>query len=296
MRNLPQAFADHLATGATTLCRCWKLIRRDGAGLGFTDHDQDVVFGGLTFAAGSGLDGSEAESKIGLAVGGFELSGALTSAALTDTDIAGGVWDNASVETWLVNWADASQRVLLDIGQLGEIRRTDHGFTAEVRGVAQQFDEERGRLYQSRCNADLGDARCGINLEDGRYKGQGTIAATDGRQTISLVIGAFTTGWFDGGSLTFLSGANAGALFEIRQHSFDGTNARFVLWQPSATQISVGDQIAVRAGCDKSIDICRAKFANWLNFRGFPSIPTNDFVLTYAREGDSSQNGGVLPI
>ena len=295
MRAFSSAFADHLASGATTLCRCWKLVRRDGSALGFTDHDVDVVVAGLTYAALSGLEGAEVESKLGLAVGGTELAGVLTSSALTDAEIAGGVWDSSTVETWLVNWAEPETRILLDIGQIGEIRREDFGFTAEVRGIAQRFDEERGRIYQASCNADLGDARCGIDVSSAAYRAIGSVTATDGKLTLTASLGAgFASGWFDGGSITFTSGTNAGALFEVRQHTLE-SDARFVLWRPSAAPINVGDQIVAQAGCSKSLETCRNKFDNALNFRGFPSIPTNDFVLNYAREGDSTQDGGVLP-
>ena len=46
MKTLPAALDAHLATGATTLCWCWRLTRRDGIRFGFTDHDRDVVFDG----------------------------------------------------------------------------------------------------------------------------------------------------------------------------------------------------------------------------------------------------------
>ena len=56
--------------GVTTLCRCWIITRRDGVVQGFTDHDEDVVLDGVTCRAGSGLTGSEATQKLGLAVDG----------------------------------------------------------------------------------------------------------------------------------------------------------------------------------------------------------------------------------
>ena len=62
MRNLPPGLAAHLEGGATTLCHAWKLLRRDGAVLGFTDHDRDLAFGGTTFAARTGLDAAEASA------------------------------------------------------------------------------------------------------------------------------------------------------------------------------------------------------------------------------------------
>ena len=57
MRELPAELAAHLAGGITSLCRCWRLVRRDGAVMGFTDHDRDISFGGTVFRANTGLRG-----------------------------------------------------------------------------------------------------------------------------------------------------------------------------------------------------------------------------------------------
>lgn len=77
MRTIPEGLAAHLAAGATTLCRCWKLIRRDGQVFGFTDHDRDLSFGGVVFAARTGLEAAEAGSELGFAVGGGDVAGVL---------------------------------------------------------------------------------------------------------------------------------------------------------------------------------------------------------------------------
>ena len=55
----------------------------------------------------------------------------------------------------------------------------------------------------------------------------------------------------------------------------------------------MGDGFIARAGCDKRIATCSAKFANVANFRGFPSIPGQDAVLRYASQ-DGSHEGNVL--
>ena len=68
MRDIPSGLAAHLADGVTTLCHCWKLIRRDGVTFGFTDHDRDLAFGGVAFAARSGLEAAEATAELGFAV------------------------------------------------------------------------------------------------------------------------------------------------------------------------------------------------------------------------------------
>jgi uncharacterized phage protein (TIGR02218 family) len=49
----------------------------------------------------------------------------------------------------------------------------------------------------------------------------------------------------------------------------------------------------IRAGCDKRIATCRAKFGNVVNFRGFPHMPGQDAVLRYATR-DGGHDGGVL--
>ena len=40
----------------------------------------------------------------------------------------------------------------------------------------------------------------------------------------------------------------------------------------------LGDTFTVTAGCDKQFATCQAKFANAVNFRGFPHMPGNDFI------------------
>ena len=44
-------FRAHTAEGITTLCRAWAIRRMDGVTFGFTDHDQDLAFDGITFKA-----------------------------------------------------------------------------------------------------------------------------------------------------------------------------------------------------------------------------------------------------
>ena len=49
-----------------------------------------------------------------------------------------------------------------------------------------------------------------------------------------------------------------------------------------------GQAFTITAGCDKHLDTCKAKFANVVNFRGFPHMPGNDFVTAVARPGRSA--------
>lgn len=289
MRTLSPALAAHLASGATTLCRCWKLARRDGTVMGFTDHDCTLEFEGVTFLAATGLDASEAEAATGLKVSGGEVSGALSDAGITEADIAAGLYDGAAVTTWRVNWADVSQRLMLDVAVIGEIRRADRTFVAELRGPMHALDQEQGRLYQRTCPAVLGDSRCGAVLSN-FTTGAVVTAADDGIGFSAAAVAGYQTGYFAGGIATFSTGANAGIVREIRASSGDA----IALWSPLPETPAPGDMLTLSAGCDKTFPTCQAKFANGLNFRGFPHIPAADFVLAYARTGEGGHDGGTL--
>lgn len=291
MRDLPAGLAAHLAQGATTLCRCWTLTRRDGTVLGFTDHDRPLGFDGRSFSPVTALEAAETTSELGFAIGGGEVSGAFAATGLSEADLARGLYDDARVDVYLVNWADPQQRILLDHGFIGEIKRSDTGFSAEVRGAARAFDEERGRIYSRSCSADLGDARCGVALAPATA----TVTGSDGRLSITApALAAFPDGHFTGGRLSFTSGANLGFASEIKRHGSREGLVTLQLWQAAPASIAIGDGFQVTPGCDKSFETCRRKFGNGLNFRGFPHIPGNDFIIGGVRPGDGALDGGSL--
>lgn len=291
MRSLPSALQQKLDAGVTTLAQCWKLKRRDGAVIGFTDHDVDLAFDGVTFRAGTGLSASEATSRFGLAVDGAEIAGALSDDSLTERDLSGGRYDAATVETWLVDVTDVGLRVLTARGSLGEVRREGATFGAELRGLADALAQESGRLYAARCGADLGDARCRVNLAASAFRGVGAVVAVDGvSQFTASGLTGFADGWFSAGKLVWSSGANAELAMEVKIHRKAGGVVRIVLWQAMADAIAPGDAFVVTAGCDKQFSTCRNRFGNSVNFRGFPHIPGNDFVLSYPRP--SAARGG----
>ena len=291
MRDIPSGLAAHIETAATTLCHCWSLTRRDGLVLGFTDHDRKLSFDGVDFAATTGLEAAESAAELGFAIGGGEVAGAFVALGLNEADLARGLYDDARVRIWRVNWAEPGQRVLMEEGFVGEIKRGETSFTAEVRSFAKAFDEERGRIYMRSCSADLGDARCGIAL----VPAEAEVAASDGRLALSAAgLESYADGHFTGGRLVCSSGANAGFATEVKRHGREGAQALFQLWQAPAAPIVPGDGFRVTPGCDKSFATCRAKFGNGVNFRGFPHMPTTDFIIGGVRPGDGALDGGSL--
>ncbi|MEO7224251.1 MAG: DUF2163 domain-containing protein [Devosia sp.] len=215
MRTLDIGFAEHIESGATTLATCWRIRRTDEMVFGFTDHDQMLSFGGTDYLPV--LDGGEAPARLGAQIDTGEVIGVLRSDAISEDDIAAGLFDGAEVETWRVNWRDVSQRLLQRRATIGEIVREDGQFRAELRSGQQALNRVRGRVYSPLCDAVLGDARC------------------------------------------MVSDAH-----------------------PDFAE-----------GCDRRLSTCRERFDNVANFRGFPHIPGNDFVLRYPR-GDRELEGGAL--
>jgi len=294
MRSIPPALQTKLDSGATTLCRCWLITRADGLRQGFTDHDADVALGDITCRADSGLSASEATQRFGLAVAGAELSGALADDTLNEDDLAAGRYDAAAVELWLVDWSAPDLRVLMAKGSLGEVRREGPAFTAEMRGLSQQLAAETGRLFTATCAADLGDARCTVDLGLAAFRGSGTVAAVTATARFSASgLDAFADGWFTAGKLTFATGANAGLAVEVKAHRHADA-VTFELWQAMPQPIAAGDAFTVTAGCDKRFATCHDRFNNVVNFRGFPHIPGNDFVIRYPVQGEPGNDGTSL--
>jgi uncharacterized phage protein (TIGR02218 family) len=292
MRPIPSALQTKLDSGVTTVARCWKLMRRDGVVMGFTDHDSDLVLSGVTFRAGTGFTSSEAASRFGLAVDGAEISGALADEQLTDADLAAGRYDAAEVETWLVDWSDPSLKVLTARARLGEVRREGQAFTAELRGLADLLSQESGRLYTAKCGADLGDSRCKVDLTDPALRGLGAVSVVEGTSIfVASGLDGFADALFSLGRLTWTSGANDGLAIEIKEHRLAAGHARLTLWQAMPEPIAAGDNFTVTAGCDKRFATCRANFANTDNFRGFPQIPGNDFLLASPSQGAPGNYG-----
>lgn len=293
MRTLPSGMQAHLDGGATTLCHCWRLTRNDGLVLGFTDHDQDLNFDGTAFVATDGFEKTEMVSGLGLGVDNLDVAGALRSSRLDEDSLRDGVFDNAQVEIFIVNWQDTSQRLLIRKGNLGEVARTGNAFSAEIRGHAHELNQNQGRIYQFVCDADLGEARCGISLGSSLYTESAIISdVTDNRLLQTTGLTGFVTDWFTRGTVTWTGGANAGIKMEIKSHRLVSGTATVELWQQMRKPVTIGDSFSIQAGCDKLFKTCLEKFQNGVNFRGFPHMPGNDFIISYPNRGETRNDGG----
>lgn len=294
MSGFPPALRAHLQRDCTTLCHCWRVTRRDGQAFGFTDHDRSLNVDGTVYEPQSGFAQTEARATLGMAIDTVDVEGALSSEVLAEEDIAAGLFDGAEVETLLVNWSDPTQFATLRKASIGKIVRADGRFVAELESLAASLDRPNGRCLRRECDARLGDARCGIDLGDSRFNGAGSVIAVDAPASLRVSgLGGFEADWFAFGEITWTSGWLAGRTGAVAGHrTAQGVT---VLTLPAAEPLPApGDGFTIVAGCDKRFGTCKAKFANPVNFRGFPHLPGNDAAYGYAADGMVFDGGALV--
>ena len=284
----------HLKTGTTTVCRCWRIIRADGVTLGFTDHDGVISFEGVDFAPETGMSASAIAQSTGLSIDNSEALGALRSDVISETDLIAGRYDGARVTTWQVNWQNINERMVQFEGQIGEVTRSSGAFVAELRGLAEKLNTSQGRVYHRRCSAILGDAACQVDLSSAAHCVIVTLTAiTDGNSLSFAAPAEIEEGWLAAGRVTVMTGETAGLIGMIKSDVLQDGLRTIVLWEAISGALAVGDQIKVEVGCSKAASMCKERFANFANFRGFPHIPGDDWMMTYPVNGKLN-NGGSL--
>lgn len=282
----------HLATGATTVCRAWRVVRLDGVTLGFTDHDRDLAFEGVTFRAGSGLTAKALQQATGLSVDNTEAAGALSDAAITEADILAGRFDGAEVTAWLVNWVAPEERLVQFRGTLGEITRAGGAFQAELRGLTEALNRPQGRTIQQGCTAVLGDRACRFDLTTPGYTVERAVEVVEeGRLFRWPSLPGFDDRWFEKGRLVVLTGAAAGLSGTVKNDRLGPDGRTVELWQAILGGITPGDVVRLEAGCDRRAETCRLKFGNFLNFRGFPHVPGEDWLTSYPLRTQANDGG-----
>ncbi len=287
------ALGEHMAGGAATVCRAWIVRRVDGFVLGFTDHDVDLRVEEVTCHAASGLTAGALQAGTGLAVDNGEATGALRHDAIRAEDLRAGLWDGAEVTSYLLNWADTSVREIVFRGSLGEIAWGGGTFSAELRGLSEALNQTRGRVYQKRCDAVLGDQRCGVDLGPAYAVEVEVLGVEDGQTLLVPVLETYEQKWFESGRLIVLTGAAAGTDGRIKTDRARAATRDIGLWQSLRRSVVAGDRVRLEAGCDKRMSTCQGKFRNVLNFRGFPHIPGEDWLLAYPTS-DGRNDGGRL--
>ncbi|MDX1974479.1 MAG: DUF2163 domain-containing protein [Rickettsiales bacterium] len=282
MKTISAPLAAHIASEVTTLATCWKLTRRDTTQMGFTDHDRDLVISGLTYLAASGFTASAIENSSALNVDNLDIEGMLSSGTITEADILAGKYDFAAIEIFQVNYNDLTQgQIKLRRGWLGEVSLQKQQFIAEVRGLRQRLAQTMGELFSVTCRAALGDSRCKINMASHTVTGDVTTAIST--QEFLDSSRSEASDLFTFGTITFTNGANNGLSMEVKEYTLTATgDGKIALALPMPYPINIGDSYSLTKGCDKSLQTCKTRFSNAVNYRGEPHVPGLDRSLETA--------------
>lgn len=278
-KTISAALEAHYAQATTTLATLWKVTRRDTSVYAFTDHDSEIPFESVTYQPTSVYDAGTVKTSAAMNVDDVSLTGLLAIDAITAADIEAGLWDGATVEISEVNYLDLTMGAnILRYGQIGEIQRNGQQFTCELRGLMQYLQNVICAVVTPHCDADLGDTRCGVDLEALRVSGTVTTGAATRTFTASAM--AQAADYFTYGVVTWTSGDNDGLSMEVKQHQTGGV---FSLQLDMPHTIDAGDTFTVVPGCNKTGrgGDCQVKFSNLVNFRGFEDVPGQDRVLIY---------------
>ena len=207
-KNITVAMRTQLAQTSTTLAMCWRLERRDGPVLTFTNHDRDLRVEDQdasgtptgvvrTYEAQTALDRTAVEQRGDMDVANLEATGTvqdeavpiLSSGLIQARDIEDGLWDDCKVDVFFVNHQDTANtmgRVPLWSGFISTIVKTGGSFKAEMRSKALELRKDIIELTSPLCRADLGDSRCQVNLAAG-FTQQGLVEAVIDATTIRAI-------------------------------------------------------------------------------------------------------------
>jgi uncharacterized phage protein (TIGR02218 family) len=252
----------------TNFATCFKVTRRDGLTIGFTDSDDTIVIDEIVYHAQSGMRRSAMEASHDVTVDNLEIEGMLSHHLISHEDIMSGKYDHATISIFLADLDNIrGPKTQLRTGWIGSIRTLGSTFVAHIHGMLEAFNQTIGQVYSPMCRATLGDSQCGVNLD--LYAHKGTVKRFKGGQLVSDGISPppKANGDFLGGIIKFTSGKTLGNSYEIYRHY-----GKTIIIEPDIP-VNVGDTFMLFPGCDKGLGTCIGKFCNAINFRGEPFVP-----------------------
>lgn len=286
MKSIPPALLARMRADTASIAVCFWIEKKDGTFIRGTTHDQDITLTNDsapdddavgTYLAIENISMADIQSGADMAVDNTEVDGALTPAdsavGITVADIEAGLFDDAPVEILVCDWsAPEDGYYVARRGFLGEIKRdTDGKYTTEIRSLKQLLAQVTVRTYSERCQVKrFGDAECKFNVASVTVTG--TVTSVTNRKRFDADIAADSgtaAGYFNGGELTFTSGANDGYMREVKQDAVGDVAGALSFWEAFPNDVQVGDTFSLSPGCNRLLSTCRDVFDNIVNFRGY---------------------------
>lgn len=252
---------------------CWRVERKDGFGLALTSHDAALTVDGVRYEPAPGLTPASIKRSMGLDPANCEVSGVLSSDAISEADLVTGRWDEAALRLSVAEWDEPeSLAQMLLSGTLGLVEAKGDGFSADLLGAAKALDAPVCPQTSPECRAELGDGNCRVDMAARTIRA--SVVAHDGT---SVRVDRVVSDDVLFGSARVLAGAMNGLRFMVTAVEGDLLTLR------TAPQglIAAGTPLLLTQGCDKRLETCAARFGNAANFRGEPHLPGNDLLTRY---------------
>lgn len=208
----------------------------------------------------------------------IDLEGIVAVGGVTRDALASGVFDNARVFIFRVNYfVPVEDYEPMASGFFGKTALIDDRYRIEGMSLIDVLSQSVGSLYTASCQRIYGSAACGINLAS--VTGVGAITSVTSSQVFRDSSRTEPADWFGAGTIQFTSGPNVGLRpLEIKSYGADGTITTF---DPLYYAPSIGETFSIVKGCRRRQQDCVAQ-SNIVNFFGFTRIPTGS---TYATIG-----------
>lgn len=269
----------HLSGSTLTVCVCAYITPTIGSGaIGITSLNTDLTgvpgYVGVTFKSTTGVTSSKVEHPVGTSPANMETDLFLIAAGITEADVLAGKWSHAQATIFITNYEALDMgQLIVNKGFLSEFRQMGQMLTSEVRGFNQALTQQIGKVTRPECDADFGDARCGLDLSALGFIKTGTLTAVTSQLVFTDTARTEGANYFDNGKFQFTSGNNNGYTFHV--DSWNDTTKTWTLRTAAPYLPQVGDAYSATRGCRKNFERdCVTTFSNAVNFRGFPHVPT----------------------
>lgn len=290
-RSVSPELLAAISAESSTLTALILLEPETADAVGFTAHDEEIVFDGRTYYTDPGLSPTEMAAAIDLSVDNLEMTGAFDDDRVRLADVQGGVFDDAPYSLVVIDFEHPDYgSMTVQRGTLGNVSGADERFTFELRSLSQKLQQTRGELTQPLCRADIFDGRC--KLDPGASHPTLGIPYLYEEVEVTEVVSRFTfkavfgvtipAGYFEAGLLMWGAGSNNAQRSEVKTHTVDAGVHTITLQEPTFRAFEEGDLFTVRKGCKKTMAAC-LDVENVVNKRSEDYLP--GLVDTLRRAG-----------
>jgi len=276
MKEVDSSLTSLLTGTVTTFAYCVKIQKSDGTYLYFTGYDKNLAVDGQTYVASGGIDLTKIKVSTGGTVDNVEIHGLIDGGSISKQDIEDGVLVNSIVNIFSVDYTnppaviDGTNVIHVFAGLVSNVYIKDVQWIVEVRGHKQRLKQRVGISTSKSCRADLGDSKCQVVMTS--YTETGTVTSVSGKKIATNITFTNEEHYKEGrasistkgylGDVSFVSGGVVTVMEKVRHSAL------------------VGESITVTAGCDKSLNTCRVRYNNVVNFQGEPHAPVSDEWLS----------------